>query len=276
MKSTLDVKNDTWIWAVIHVSCLVVIPVMISVMTSCMDKPKVKNADLASEVSAESVDDAFNKAFMSANPYQTTEEQAVLFRYDYRVEASDPIDYQQEVHAVKRIVNTPETFTIVYDETLTDLESNAPDVTKEREMEFNPILAPSSANFTLMSRKISPQVYQLAAQSHIIPYADREYTRQTFHGLRVSELTRPAPEHVQERENCGGLPNCEMRITRINYEMALWYSDVDYDKIMSEVEISTDVPFLGTVISDCSTQQQFIDDRDYVIRTCKKLRDFLF
>lgn len=276
MDSSLAPKNDTWIWSIIHVSCLIIIPVTISVMASCMEKPKVEQAGLASEVKGEAIDDAFNEALGGANPYAAKEGQAVLFRHNYSVETSEPIDYQQEVLAIKKILSTSEAFTIVYDETFSDLESNAPDVTKEKEMEFYPLVNTSSTGLNLMSRRVSPSVYKLAMQSNLIPYADREYTRVTYHGLQVSQVTRAAPQHLQERENCGGLPNCEMRVTRITYENALWYSDVDFDKVTSEVEISTDVPFLGSIILDCTTQQQFIDKRDYVIRNCKSLRDFLY
>lgn len=263
-------------WRILPVIAVASIPVLLSAGMSCIKKPELKKAELGGQVSSEDIDNALFEALEGADPYAVTDSQAVLYIYNYRVETSEPLDYQRVVQDVREVIDTPNEFTIVYSEATEDLENGGEPVVKEVEMNFNPRVGATAHFLSLKPSSPSPAVRQLAQNPSLVPFADREYTSITYHNLKVSHLTQEAPASVKERPNCGDLPGCEMHVTRIEFDMALWYSDVDYDKLSSQWDISTDVPFLGTVVSDCTLQQQFIGDRDYVIRTCKALKDFIY
>ncbi len=302
MTPTASRKNDMWIWMVLHFSFIIAIPVVLSVMSSCIKKPELKSADLGSEVESSEIEKVIGEIVEASNPYSIREGQAVHIVANYRVETSELVEYQELIQQVTKVIDDQNEFTVIFDQTLFDLDGEKPPVmreTVESELNFYPrpqadntvaanavaeiteraVVANNVARDIMKTQSIgrfSPEIYKVAGKTNFIPYADREYIKSTLHSFKVTKFKADPPPAVRRRPNCGDVPGCKIDVTQLEYEEAFWYSEAEFDKVTHQIQISLDVPYLGKVILDCSTAQQFIGDRDYVVRRCNSLYDFIY
>ena len=104
----------------------------------------------------------------------------------------------------------------------------------------------------------------------------QEIEKVTFHDLVVkTENSRP-PETVAKLEDCGGIENCEIEITKISYEVVFHFSDEKIQKHQVEWHLSPDVPFFASVLEQCATTLVPIDNLRVLVKQCEKVRDFQF
>lgn len=101
----------------------------------------------------------------------------------------------------------------------------------------------------------------------------------TCHNLVVSEATVPAPRLVQERENCEGLENCQMRTIKVSFDQILRIKRGDAtekSKVGYSVVISPDVPYLSRLLSQCSRRLLTVSSSNQKVlgEVCNDVKDF--
>jgi len=100
--------------------------------------------------------------------------------------------------------------------------------------------------------------------------------RTTYHNLIVEAGTEPPPPAVQKRENCGGVENCLLPVTRLQFDQADWYSDGTYDVFRQSLLLSNKAPYLAAILDRCISGSVPVDGRHYYVRDCEFVTDFKF
>ncbi len=74
----------------------------------------------------------------------------------------------------------------------------------------------------------------------------------TYHRLKAAWRTQAPPTAVQSQPNCGGVPQCQIRVYAVSFDMVFWDQGKP-DRVHWEVELSPDTPFLASLINKCVT-----------------------
>lgn len=108
--------------------------------------------------------------------------------------------------------------------------------------------------------------------------------RRTYHRLKTSFLQVRPPPAVQQRPNCGGVPNCLLDIYRVQFDIVEWVGEKSA-RAAVDVAIAPDLPILATPFFDvyysqCVSQtvpyQNGNDTVDVLVKQCTKIEDFRF
>ncbi|MNL47161.1 hypothetical protein D3C87_1699300 [compost metagenome] len=99
------------------------------------------------------------------------------------------------------------------------------------------------------------------------------------HNLKVSETVIAAPELVQRREDCGGLPDCKMRKKNISFDWVLDVkrgSSIEQQKVTYSVGISPDAPYLSRLMNYCyrGVVQVPNSAQRVLVTICNDVKDF--
>ncbi|MEO0336636.1 MAG: hypothetical protein AAF202_09580, partial [Pseudomonadota bacterium] len=117
---------------------------------------------------------------------------------------------------------------------------------------------------------------QMWADNNQLTELSAPIIRESYHDLSVKQLRMAPPPIVSAKEDCGGVPNCELQITRIQYDKAEWSSSSDFQKITYEYDISIDPPYSGLIVRECIATQVKVEKRKYFVRNCMNMRDLLY
>ena len=99
------------------------------------------------------------------------------------------------------------------------------------------------------------------------------------YNLKSTETLEPAPYYIAQKPNCGGLPDCKMRVTQINYDLVSEYADpssgrVSRQKNLITLKISRDLPYLSRFVSLCFQGMGSFNKQPYVATVCTDVVDF--
>ena len=83
--------------------------------------------------------------------------------------------------------------------------------------------------------------------------------RRTFHNLKTGMRVIAPPPAVVNQANCGGIPNCQIRVYDIAFDVVDWESEEKAKKTSYEFSMSPDVPFLAQELNQCMTFLQALD-----------------
>lgn len=97
--------------------------------------------------------------------------------------------------------------------------------------------------------------------------------------LEVKRFTSPPPLSVQQKENCGGIPNCEINKVKVSFYRTFDDEDLDgnaiRNKMLYDVTISSDVPYLSKIMEMCQQGIVEIDKKTKIYaRICDRTVDF--
>jgi hypothetical protein len=107
-------------------------------------------------------------------------------------------------------------------------------------------------------------------------------SRTSYHQLKVSERIAAPPKLVQDSPNCGGIPNCLIHITDIEFDQVNWLSYNKGDKIHIKISTSKDVPYLSRILEKCQQgsvpiKQEGKPEKDWprlLVTFCETVRNF--
>jgi hypothetical protein len=99
----------------------------------------------------------------------------------------------------------------------------------------------------------------------------------SYHGLQISEALEAPPVLVQRRENCAGLPNCQLRVHRVRFDMVFWENGRP-DRVHWEFAMSAEAPYLASVLEKCVTGLAKLggNQGEILVRQCLPVIDFRF
>jgi hypothetical protein len=97
--------------------------------------------------------------------------------------------------------------------------------------------------------------------------------------LKTSEEIRPAPKAMQTLEDCGGLPNCQMRVKAIafNWIFILKKGNTEErQKVNYNVAISPDLPFFARLVENCARGLGSVpgSTQKFLVTSCTQLGKF--
>lgn len=99
----------------------------------------------------------------------------------------------------------------------------------------------------------------------------------TYHGLKASSALEAPPILVQRRENCAGLPNCQLLVHRVSFDMVFWENGRP-DRVHWEFAMSAEAPYLASVLEKCVTGLAKLggNQGEILVRQCLPVIDFRF
>lgn len=105
--------------------------------------------------------------------------------------------------------------------------------------------------------------------------------RITFHKLAVTNEVIPAPTLVAQSSQCQGLVGCKIHVTKVEFDMVFWAGDSP-DRIHWEMLLSSEVPYLASLLNKCMTGQVTVPSTTgrapttLLLRQCQPVVNFKF
>lgn len=276
-----DIRNsllDLRVWASLHVMIGIGVPVILLFFFGCKEITEEK-APIGVPVEAAVIEQELQKALEGTSVHNVKKNEQVVFELNQTLEngASSPYLYLKQ-HVIQ-LHDTPDYFAFTYNEITED--PNAEPGTKPKVVEKDsPLYIPRPTGSALSLQENGMYALQnlnLFSERRAETLSnERPVVNVTYHDLHVETEIQSAPPLVRQDANCRGVPDCQIRVTRIRFDQVNWYSTEDYDKLRYTLEISPDVPYLGRVISDCVSTQVPYEQRTVYIKECQVLLDFAY
>lgn len=122
------------------------------------------------------------------------------------------------------------------------------------------------------------EIEKMVKQNSITPYADEntlpDEPKISFHNLKKESIQLPRPDKVIEREPCPQNQNCDIRATRIVYDIVIQEPGKEAQKNQAELVLSSEVPFFAGILKSCITTIAVVDDARPFVRQCKSIYDY--
>ncbi len=95
--------------------------------------------------------------------------------------------------------------------------------------------------------------------------------------LKVWEETRTPPDLIKDQENCGGLPDCKLKVKIIKFDSIFEVktpSAIEKQKISYHIALSPDLPYLSKLVELCQRGLIQIDSSKLLVTICSKVKNF--
>jgi len=101
----------------------------------------------------------------------------------------------------------------------------------------------------------------------------------TCHNLRISEGVTSPPTGVSSQQNCGGIPDCQIRYKKIAFDLVVNFTDEDSgsqrtEKVVYEMTISPDVPYLSRLMEFCYQGMVPTASQKVLVKICNRVQNF--
>lgn len=266
-------KNSThWGLKALHAFMTLLFAIALVSLTSCI-RAKEEKADLGPEVSPDEINLALSKSVQGATLANLRVGQFLSYGVTRRLESEETVINlgSTRVDVMNKSENTD---SITYNLKITKVSRQSDGTFEVRESE-EPLEIKKSTTLAALTEPQASSTATALAQKPI---------RVTYHRLRQSTNTIPAPAAVRARSDCGGLNPCELHIRTMQFDMVQWFSDDNYQKIAFDFTFSIDPPYLpfgtdfdqftGLLITDCRATLVPVEGRTVYVRDCLNLEDF--
>lgn len=258
------------------------------VTTSCMKKLADSDDD-GPAVSAESVQDSLIQAWGDVDPATIQKNEFAYFEREQKIQDEDPVTILQEGITVSdRQVGSDEiVYTLLHQ--INDL-SNGSSKLSTTEEQVSVDLSGTSAmkEMALAAQSLNKEdsgVQQTALGVQTMQSLVTACVKDTdwdveCHNLQYSETTRPAPDLVKDQANCLGLPDCQIRVRNVSFDLVLNVKNDDgttsRQKVQYWVAVSPDVPYLSRLMDFC--YRGLVDvpslGQKVLVQTCSYVKNF--
>lgn len=261
----------------------------LALTTSCMKK-LAETDDDGPVASAEEVNQAIIKAWGGTDdPREIKKDEFVYTEREQRVQSQAPLLILQEGTSVTKrevdgeavnytlIVQTNE---ITNDESkLSTRERNirvGPEETKSLSIKGTDLSTKASGDNTVKPLALSVENMHGARS---LCFKDDNWDV-TCHNLSYTEEVQPAPDLVKQQPNCAGLPNCQIRIRRVEFDLVLNSVEENgttaQQKIKYNLGFSPDVPYLARLIDNCRRGLVMVPaaGQKILVDICDKVKNF--
>lgn len=101
--------------------------------------------------------------------------------------------------------------------------------------------------------------------------------RVTYHNLKTSVKYEKPPALVASQPNCLGIPNCEIKVHRVEFDMVFWEAGQP-DRVHWEMAMSPDAPYLAAILDKCVTGLAGIGtgQSKILVKQCKPVLNFRY
>ncbi len=265
-------------FSVLHILGAICIPLLIFLLTSCIHKEEEK-ADDGPEVSANDIQSAFDKAANKKTLANSKKGDWVLIESTQQIFTEPP---QFSGLLSKQI------YSMTQNSNIYDLEilkrvydiSQSPPVVSNESIEKCQVYTDGSDH----SCRYSPmRVSQKAAGPDLSKanYSQFSSTHQlqprgnstSYHNLIVSQSAIRPPKLVSDKASCGGVPNCLLNITTIQFDETT-YVDGERTRYRHEMDFSGDAPFLAIVLRHCIKWNYKTENRYLPAELCDRAVNF--
>lgn len=73
----------------------------------------------------------------------------------------------------------------------------------------------------------------------------------TYHNLKITATKESPPESVAKSANCQGIPDCQINVTKIEFDRVNWTENPEGYKIHYTIKVSPDVPQMSRFLESC-------------------------
>lgn len=274
-------KKSLWAWHGIHLSLVLLIPVFLTVMLGCK-KAKAFKEDLGPEVSGQAIDDALGKAVQGANFDYIRVGQFISYSSNRRLEAEETTINLGN----RRIEVTNRQDSADGTQATFNLQITKSDRMGDGGFEtviFEEPLVLNVSSFSAALGNVRP-TSEKALRAQVLRAMADTPERVSYHHLRESSAVIDPPDAVKNRVGCGGLSPCKIPVNYIQFDMVIWKSTTEYQKIALDFAFSTVTPYLpfgesfdqfnGLMITDCRSTYVPIESRTVYVRDCLSIDDF--
>lgn len=272
------VRLQVWMWWGLHALLSLSLPFILVLMIGCK-KAKAVKEDLGPEVDPDSISQALGKAVNEASLDHLAVGQFNEYAITQRIENEEGarVLAGSRVEVLKR-EESVNTYKYILHITRAERQQ---DGEWETTVSEEPLTVEKPSAISLLAN--SSDSRPLSAMT-FSPLADRPVKRQTYHKLRESTGTLPAPYKVRMRPDCGGLSPCEIPVRYVSFDIVEWYDDDNYRKLSLDLAFSYATPFLpfgegfeklnGLLVLNCRATYIPVDNRNYYVRQCANIEDF--
>jgi len=100
----------------------------------------------------------------------------------------------------------------------------------------------------------------------------------TCYNLRVSEGVMSPPTGVSSQQNCGGIPNCQIRYKKVGFDLVVNLQGDDgnthTEKVLYDMTFSPDVPFLSRLMEFCYQGMVPTASQKVLVKICNRVQNF--
>jgi len=277
----LGMKRSLWVWHGIHLGLALLIPLFLTVMVGCK-KAKAFKEDLGPEVSGQAIDDALGKAVQGANFDYIRVGQFISYSSNRRLEAEETTINLGN----RRIEVTNRQDSADGSQATFNLQITKSDRMGDGGFEtviFEEPLVLNVGSFSAALNDVRP-TSEKALRAQVLRAMAGAPERVSYHHLRESSAVIDPPDAVKNRAGCGGLSPCKIPVSYIQFDMVIWKSTTEYQKIALDFAFSTVTPYLpfgesfdqfnGLMITDCRSTYVPIESRTVYVRDCLSIDDF--
>lgn len=272
---------------VIHLVLVLLLPFLFTQMGGCQSEKDVLAVNLGPEVTAEQLDDAISKPLAETQPssIKLGEAYVVSETQELGVGAGFAVLSDTVQTVIERTENAAEILLTVIETkqkyTNGDVQKTSTEIPYRIEKSAAPSdsamqsLAPpetttGSANSAANeAAKMRPEVETILrdrnplgliaairarkiASAQFESEAETSEAKVTYHGLKVSVAKEPPPKLVQQAANCLGIPDCQITVHRVSFDMVFWDAGKP-DRVHWDLVMSPDAPYLAAMLDKCVT-----------------------
>lgn len=286
-RMTVKSTRDDWHWRALHLTMALVLPVVLFTLVGCM-KGKAKKEDLGPEVSPEAIDQALSKAIGTGDVTRTAVGQYLLYSTVRRLENADSVitlggTRVEVLDRQDKDADPLANFTLRITQSTRMGDGSFETTQSESPLTFRkPATATSLALPSSLRRLNAKAIVERAMEE--TPLGGGGPVKTTFHHLQESSATIDPPPTVKAKSNCGGLNPCQLDVRYVQFDLVMWSSDTDYQKVALDFAFTSQVPFLpygqddqqlsGLLLTDCRSTYVPIEKRTVYVRDCLNLDDF--
>lgn len=282
-----------------HLALGLSLPFVLTFLLSCK-RAKEEKGELGPQASAEAVEAAINAAvsgrtlttlkmgqfveYSSIRRIENQESTVTLGGMHVRVLSAQENDAKTETKYIFEVTRTTRTASGGFETKVTETDPwIVPKNSVPPETSFGASKLAEIHNDMAKTRAMARA--RAAAKGDVTATADGDDPPTTFHNLRVSDGVIAAPGGLASKPGCGGLPNCEMNVRYVRFDIVDWYSATDYQKVSIDFAFSLQPPYLpisrqffdllnGILITDCRSTTVPVEDRKVYVRDCKQLENY--
>lgn len=269
----------------IHLVLVLLIPFLFTQMGGCQINQDMIPIELGPEVEAEKIDQALSLPLQEADPLTMQLGEGFILT---------------ETQALGGISDTP---SIVADTSQTVIErSETADsvlmtIIEHKQVYLNDGVQKTSTEIPVKIEK-NPSPESLAKISGLLHSLNLKETPQnigrtlsanntfssaatkvTYHNLKIKTALEMPPLLVQHREDCAGIPQCQLKVTRVSFDMVFW-DDKTPERVHWDVAMSSEAPYLASVLEKCLTGSVALGSgtgQDHIlVRQCQDVTDFRY
>jgi hypothetical protein len=281
-------KPSPWMWRGLHLLLALALPIALALLAGCK-RASEKHADLGPEVDANvietklwAIENQVNLDNLHVGQYVNT----VVLR---RIENSDDVNVLAGVTV--GVIDAQDSddhqstkYTLQINKSYLNDKSGFDTISSEDNLHLR---KPSSAVPLSLLANAEPHLKSLKeiSQEAVHAYAtgDAQPTKITYHKFSEGDENFEVPAKLKMKADCGGLSPCQIPIHYLQFDMVLWYSDQDYQKITFDFGFSTSTPWLpfgtgfdilnGVLVEDCRATFIDVGDQNVYVRDCQQLDD---